>query len=188
MTDPTPLTLAAETDQPHPTDQVLALRFSEPVEGTDPDDGEIFVASRHRVRGAWLRQDAEQTLAVDAAGEMVGSWPTHLIEHVSWSAGGGAGHGVAGAPTRSRFGERMRSLREQYPKAWQKWEADEDEQLADEFDAGLTVAVMAELHQRAPGGILARLVTLGLVERRTPQDAIGLPPAPVPAPAETAAA
>jgi hypothetical protein len=43
---------------------------------------------------------------------------------------------------------------------------------------------MAELHQRAPGGILARLVGLGLVDRRTPEDAIGQPPAT----ADTAAA
>jgi hypothetical protein len=189
MTEPTPLSpapadAALPGDEVVP-DQVIALRFTEPVEGADPDDGETFVASRHRVRGAWLRQDVDHTIVVDVAGEVVGRWPTRLIEQVAWSATGG-GFGVAGAGGRgpSRFGERMRTLREQYPKAWQKWEADEDEQLADEFDAGLTVAVMAELHQRAPGGILARLVGLGLVDRRTPEDAIGQPPAT----ADTAAA
>jgi hypothetical protein len=160
------------------TDELVTVRFAQPVEGADPDDGEAFVASRHRVLASWMRQDRRDTAFIDESGEIVGCWATDLIEQIDWAPA--ATLSVLGRPPRIDPGERLRALRERHPNAYHKWEPDEDEQLADEFRSGLTVPEMVERHGRAGGGIMARLRHLQLIEQGTPASAVGRPPAPEP--------
>jgi hypothetical protein len=144
------------------TDEILTVRFTEPVEGSDPDDGEIVVASRHRVLATGLRQDRIDTLFLDAAGEIVGRWPTSLVERIDWTPK--LSVTVANGRKPASGQERMRAIREKYPQAFKRWEPDEDERLVAEFHAGRTMAELVALHGRARGGIAARLVHLGLVD------------------------
>jgi hypothetical protein len=43
------------------------------------------------------------------------------------------------------------------------WDEAEKQQLRNEFDAGKTIAEIAEIHQRTEGGIKSRLNQLGIV-------------------------
>lgn len=54
---------------------------------------------------------------------------------------------------------------QEYPQAYRRWTAEEDAQLAREVAEGRTVAEIAELHQRRPGGISSRIHKLGLTSR-----------------------
>jgi hypothetical protein len=143
-------------------DEIITVRFTEPIEGIDPDDGETVLASRHRVLGVGLRQDRFDTLFLDAGGQIVGRWPTSLVERVDWSPK--LSVTVAGGRGPSAGQERMRAIREKHPQAFKRWEPDEDERLTAEFQAGHTVPQLVELHGRARGGITARLIHLGLVD------------------------
>jgi hypothetical protein len=143
-------------------DEILTVKFTEPVEGTDPDDGETVLASRHRVLGVGLRQDRFDTLVLDAGGQIVGRWPTSLVERVDWSPK--LSVSVAGGRKPTDGQERMRAIREKYPQAFKRWDHDEEERLIAAFHAGRTMPELVALHGRARGGITARLIHLGLVD------------------------
>lgn len=144
------------------TDEILTVRFTEPVEGADPDDGETVLASRHRLLGVGLRQDRDDTLFLDAAGQVVGRWPTALVDQVDWSPK--LSVSVAGGRKAPSGRTRMEAIREKYPQAFTRWQPDEDERLVAEFHGGRTMAELVALHGRARGGITSRLVHLGLVD------------------------
>ena len=150
------------------TDEIVTVKFTEPVEGADPDDGETVLASRHRVLCSGLRQDRHDTLLVDAAGQVVGRWPTALVERIDWSPK--LTLTVVGGRSPTAGQERMRAIREKHPQAFKRWEPDEDDRLASEFRDGRTIAELVDLHGRARGGITARLLHLGLVDVDEPGD------------------
>jgi hypothetical protein len=158
-------------DQPL-DDNVITVRFSEPVEGVDPDDGDVFSASRHRVNGTALRQDRHETVFLNGEGEVVARWETRLVAQIAWPP---TTLVAVDAPTQRAPSERLRLLRERYPQAYQRWDPEEDEQLTGEFHEGLTVPDMVRRHGRGRGGITSRLVHLKLVERGTPASEIGRP-------------
>lgn len=144
------------------TDEILTVRFTEPVEGPDIDDGETVLASRHRVLAVGLRQDRHDTLFLDAGGEIVGRWPTALVERIDWSPK--LSVSVAGGRQASSGRSRIEAIREKYPQAFTRWQPDEDDRLVAEFHAGRTMAEMVALHGRARGGITSRLIHLGLID------------------------
>jgi len=144
------------------TDEILTIRFTEPVEGNDPDDGEVVLAARHRVLAVGLRQDRLDTLFLDAEGQIVGRWPTCLVERIDWTPK--LSVTVAGGRKPAAGQERMRAIREKYPQAFKRWDHDEEQRLIAEFHAGRTMAELVALHGRARGGITARLIHLGLVD------------------------
>ena len=170
-----PLTDLVDDDM---VDDIITVRLAEPVEGVDPDDGEVFTASRHRVLGSSMRQDRHETLFLNAAGEVVARWDTGVIEQIGWSPTSSLS--IAGRSSRAASAERIRLLRQRHPQAYHRWEPSEDEQLGDELRSGLSVAEMVERHGRARGGIMARLIHLQLIERGTPVAEIGSAPAPQP--------
>ena len=153
-------------------DPTVSVHFSTPVEGVDPDDGQPFLASRHRVEASWLRQDRDETLFLDETGEVVAGWDTELIDHIVWRDGLSVSFALQVA-RQAAHAERLRELRKRYPQAYHRWLPDEDERLTEEFTAGLTVAQMVEEHGRARGAIMARLIHLELVSRDTPAAQIG---------------
>lgn len=64
--------------------QLITVRFSVPVEGIDPSDGEVFLAARHRIAAVYARQDRNETLFIDDDGEIVARWATRLIDQIDW--------------------------------------------------------------------------------------------------------
>lgn len=57
----------------------------------------------------------------------------------------------------------MERVKENFARAWQKWDESEDEQLRSNFDARKDLKELTVLHQRAEGGIVARLKKLELL-------------------------
>ncbi len=69
----------------------------------------------------------------------------------------------------SAYAQALERKRRDYPRHGQLWSADEEDRLRGEYDAGWTVAAMADTHQRGPGAIESRLVRLGLEDSENPQ-------------------
>ena len=144
------------------TPQWVTVRFSVPVEGFDPTDGEVFLATRHRVAAVYARQDRSETSFINDEGEVVARWATRLIEHIVWPDDERPQRTTAHRPSVGTI-EWRKSVQARHPRAYQRWTPEEDAKLTEEFRAGSSVAEMAQSHNRRPGAISARLVRLGLL-------------------------
>ncbi|MBI2311818.1 MAG: hypothetical protein HYU77_04855 [Betaproteobacteria bacterium] len=69
------------------------------------------------------------------------------------------------SPDPTRAGERTRLLPEQTGKAWSP---EEEAVLGAAFDAGESIAELAQKHRRTRGGIRARLIRLGRIVEAYP--------------------
>ena len=58
----------------------------------------------------------------------------------------------------------MSKVKENFARAWQRWDVSEDLKLRENFDARKDLQELTVLHQRAEGGIVARLKKLELLE------------------------
>jgi len=58
----------------------------------------------------------------------------------------------------------IEQIRQEHLRAYEKWDAAQDEQLAQLFRAGRSVRELAETLQRQPGAIRSRLTKLGLAQ------------------------
>lgn len=58
----------------------------------------------------------------------------------------------------------MSRVKENFARAWQRWDASEDLQLRENFDARKDLQQLTALHQRAEGGIVARLKKFELLD------------------------
>jgi hypothetical protein len=58
----------------------------------------------------------------------------------------------------------MAKVKENFARAWQRWDESEDLQLRENFDARKDLTELTFLHQRAEGGIVSRLQKLDLLE------------------------
>jgi hypothetical protein len=67
---------------------------------------------------------------------------------------------IAPTPKPSTY---MARVKENFARAWQKWDEKEDLQLRENFDARKDLMELTTLHQRAEGGIVARLKKLELL-------------------------
>ena len=59
-------------------------------------------------------------------------------------------------------GYKVDMVREKYPKAYEKWTTEEDEQLKMSFREGVSIKDMAIFFQRQPSAVRSRLSKLGL--------------------------
>ena len=58
----------------------------------------------------------------------------------------------------------MARVKENFARAWQRWDESEDIQLRENFNHRKDLKELTILHQRAEGGIIARLKKLGLLD------------------------
>ena len=58
----------------------------------------------------------------------------------------------------------LKKIRQQYPRAYEKWADEEDTYLKSRYSEGFSVQELAGLLQRKPGAIRSRLLRLGLIE------------------------
>jgi hypothetical protein len=65
--------------------QLVTVRFTAPVEGIDPFDGDLFISTKHRVAAVYVCRDGGETLFINDDGEVVARWNTRLIDGVEWS-------------------------------------------------------------------------------------------------------
>jgi DNA-directed RNA polymerase specialized sigma24 family protein len=77
----------------------------------------------------------------------------------------GLGRLIPAAPpaSRGRTAESIEALRDDFPRAYEKWPPEEDESLTRLFKSGLTANEIAQRLQRQPSAVSARIFKLGLV-------------------------
>ena len=109
---------------------------------------------------SWARVDGARTLFLNDDGEIVGDWATEDVQLIQWPSEAKV------KPNTSTHHERMERIREAYPRAWQPWDSEEDEQLRAQFARSMHFDSICASHERAPGGINSRLRKLLLI----PQD------------------
>lgn len=73
----------------------------------------------------------------------------------------------------SDYEVRMAAIKERYPRAYQKWEQEEDDSLRRLHGEGHYVAEIAERLQRQPGAIRSRLAKLGVDSGEVTQSSRG---------------
>lgn len=156
------------------SDAVVVVHFTEPIEGADPEDGDTFVATRHRVVASALHPGDDETMFLDGDGTVIARWPTEAIDRITWLSGTNGNNSSSKPRFRSR--EWIAEKREVYPRAYERWEDSEVAQLTDEFHAGQTVAQMAKQHGRGTGAIMQRLISQELITPDTHPNSIGTPP------------
>ncbi|MBE9570849.1 MAG: hypothetical protein IMF11_09495, partial [Proteobacteria bacterium] len=57
----------------------------------------------------------------------------------------------------------LETVRQRYPRAYERWTKDEDVRLKIEYDKGLGIQPLSEMFQRQPGSIRSRLRKLGIL-------------------------
>jgi hypothetical protein len=60
-------------------------------------------------------------------------------------------------------------IKQKYPKAYERWTSDEDEQLKTKYHEGVGIAELATFFQRQPSAIRSRLAKLGLLSAQASQ-------------------
>jgi len=75
-----------------------------------------------------------------------------------------SGPPVSPKPMAPRASTYMERVKENFARAWQRWDESEDAKLKEHFNARKDLSELTLLHQRAEGGIVARLKKLGLLD------------------------
>ncbi len=60
--------------------------------------------------------------------------------------------------------QNLSKIREEHPRAFEKWSKSEEEQLVQLFHSGKSVTEIADIHKRKRGAIRTRLKKLGLID------------------------
>jgi hypothetical protein len=130
---------------------VAVVRFTHPVEGLELISGVPLVSNLHRYFAHDTIESEDQTILVDAQGEIVNSLPTHQIASIEWEE-------FPHQPTFSVLRSAWRF------NGWERyqasWTLEETKDLRREFESGLEIAEIAELHKRTWGAIVGRLLQM----------------------------
>lgn len=144
-----------------PQDTVV-IRFTKVTKWIDPDNGEVVLSNRHSLAAKLVQQNALETTVVDDQGEVIGSWPTQLVDRISWIQRAGSEPPTTDELPSVGTKEWLERVKRAHPNAYRPWAEAEDEQLREESASGLSALELADLHQRRPSAIEARLKRLGI--------------------------
>jgi len=113
----------------------------------------------HAFPATWARVDGNRTIFLDDEGEIYADWPTEIVDSIKWP------NEKKIKASRESHNERMAKVKEKYPRAWNAWSEQEDLTLTNEFKERTDFDLMCTTHERAPGGINARLKKLDLIPK-----------------------
>ena len=113
----------------------------------------------HTFPDTWARVDGARTIFLDDEGEIHGDWPTEIVDYIKWP------NEKKVKASRESHNERMEKVKIKYPRAWTPWSNEEDSLLIQEFNQKNEFDLMCANHERAPGGINARLKKLNLIPK-----------------------
>ncbi len=71
---------------------------------------------------------------------------------------------LLGIEESNRLPNRLDDIKRQYPKAYERWEPEEDRLLKEKFAAGVKIKELAASFERQPNAIRSRLIRLGLLQ------------------------
>ena len=143
----------------------VSITFSDPVAGKDLQDSTEFLSTKHWVIAEVMEYDLDTTRFISFEGEVVGEWLCSQVSGISIPQLDAENPVVVAQKSH----DYQREIRKQRPNAWSKWTPDEELQLRTEFEKGLTLDEIADMHHRTPVAISERLVRLGIYGQEYPK-------------------
>ena len=135
-----------------------SITFHTPVEGKDLQDSSKFLSTKHWVLAEVLIYDRESAQFVNNDNEIVAEWPCSAIEEISIPVLDSDSPVILAQKSK----DYLQQVKAQRPNAWSKWTPQEDEQLRQHVERGLSYTEISEIHQRTPVAIYERLWKIGI--------------------------
>lgn len=143
----------------------VSITFNLPVAGKDLQDGTEFLSTKHWVIAEVMEYDLATTRFITFDGEVVGEWLCSQVIGLSIPQ--------LDAETPVVMAQKSHdyqlAIKKQRPNAWSKWTPEEEQQLRAEYEKGLTLDEMADMHLRTPVAISERLVRIGIYSQDYPK-------------------
>jgi hypothetical protein len=143
----------------------VSIIFNHPVAGKDLQDGTEFLSTKHWVIAEVMEYDLATTRFISFEGEVVGEWLCSQVSGISIPQLDAENPVVLAQKSH----DYQREIRKQRPNAWSKWTPEEELQLRAEYEKGLTLDEIADMHHRTPVAISERLVRLGIYGQDYPK-------------------
>ncbi|CAN2228975.1 hypothetical protein MCEMZLE2_01412 [Candidatus Nanopelagicaceae bacterium] len=143
----------------------ISITFGQPVLGKDLQDGSEFLSNKHWVIAEVLMVDYKLARFFDFESTLVAEFPLADIEGIRIPVLD------ADSPVvkEQKSYDYLAVVKNQRPAAWSKWTPDEEQQLLANLDKGLSIEEIADIHQRTPVAIDARLERLGVYLKNSPK-------------------
>jgi hypothetical protein len=143
----------------------VSITFSDPVAGKDLQDSTEFLSTKHWVIAEVMEYDLATTRFISFEGEVVGEWLCSQVSGISIPQLDAENPVVVAQKSHDYQIE----IRKQRPNAWSKWTPEEELQLRTEYEKGLTLDEIADMHHRTPVAISERLVRIGIYGQEYPK-------------------
>ena len=143
----------------------ISITFNDPVAGKDLQDSTEFLSTKHWVIAEVMEYDLATTRFISFEGEVVGEWLCSQVSGISIPQLDAENPVVVAQKSH----DYQREIRKQRPNAWSKWTPEEELQLRAEYEKGLTLDEIADMHHRTPVAISERLVRMGIYAQDYPK-------------------
>jgi hypothetical protein len=143
----------------------VSITFSDPVAGKDLQDSTEFLSTKHWVIAEVMEYDLVTTRFISFEGEVVGEWLCSQVSGISIPQLDAENPVVVAQKSH----DYQREIRKQRPNAWSKWTPEEELQLRAEYEKGLTLDEIADMHHRTPVAISERLLRMGIYAQDYPK-------------------
>ena len=143
----------------------ISITFNDPVAGKDLQDSTEFLSTKHWVIAEVMEYDLTTTRFISFEGEVVGEWLCSQVSGISIPQLDAENPVVVAQKSH----DYQREIRKQRPNAWSKWTLEEELQLRAEYEKGLTLDEIADMHHRTPVAISERLVRMGIYAQDYPK-------------------
>jgi hypothetical protein len=143
----------------------VSINFNEPVAGKDLQDGTEYLSTKLWVIAEVVEYDLALARFITFSGEIVGEWPCSKI------IGLAIPQLSLDTPVvmAQKSHDYQREIKKQRPNAWSKWTPAEEQQLRAEYDRGLNLDEIADIHHRTPVAISERLFHIGIYSHEHPK-------------------
>jgi hypothetical protein len=143
----------------------ISITFSNPVAGRDLQDGSEFLSTKHWVLAEVLVIDLQSAKFLDYENSLVAEYGSSTIESIRIPVLD------ADSPVvkEQKSYDYLAVVKNQRPAAWSRWTPEEEQALLTHLENGLTIEEIADIHQRTPVAIDARLERLGVYLKESPK-------------------
>lgn len=143
----------------------ISITFGEPVIGKDLQDGSEFLSTKHWVIAEVLLVDLQLARFFDFESTLVAEFQVADIQSIRIPVLD------ADSPVvkEQKSYDYLEVVKNQRPAAWSRWTPEEEQQMLAHFEEGLSIEEIADIHQRTPVAIDARLERLGIYQKDSPK-------------------
>lgn len=144
----------------------ISIVFNQPVIGRDLQDGTEFLSNKHWVIAEVIVISQELMKFYDHQDELVAEWQSSDLESISIPVLDAESPVVK----EQKSYEYQAVVKKERPAAWSAWTIDEEMALAENYEKGINLEELADIHNRTPNAIYERLWKIGI----KPEERYGL--------------